>query len=486
MKTKILLFIVCFVSAINLIAQTDLREYQHGLDLLKLNNGSYYLIWSSSSNPPSSAWTHDIFYSTINPLAPAITPVNWISGTEAQEPASSAINASGTKIFCTWEDGYNAVNIVAQRYFQSDSALGGTSANNYSNASMFLDGGHSGHVAAVGDYFVSTWVNGWIDGGGVDDLGSGDEVFLSVVNPSGTLIANNVSVAAGRQWWSDIAGSPSKACIIWQSFVTGQKYADLKMMIYDPVTGIKGSISTIMNNVLYYHYSIKYIPSIDRFLIIASKDGGAGANNGRLCVGGKAFLVDNSGTITSSQDFTDGIIRESQSIVDGTLVAQTRLKNGQSLFGNNSNGGNQGGIMTLKLTSSSITLSQIIDDTYAWEYMGNDGYFQNCSTVVVFSMAAAGVQTKTFTVNCSTYNINENKTQDYMLSIYPNPASNFITIQLKNPENEEIQIYNSIGQLVKEVVAIYNSKIDVSNLSSGIYCIKLKNHRNQTRKFIKL
>ena len=388
----------------------DLRDRQHGIDLLKLSNGNYYLIWSSNGNPPPSStpenWNHDIYYSTINPSSPSISPVTWISANEAQEPASAAINASGTKIFCTWEDGNNHPNEMAQMYFMSGATLGGSATTNYNNSGMFLDGGHSGHVAAVGDYFVSTWVEGWTSSGGVDGLGSGNDVYVSVNDSNGNLVRNNVSVATNRQWWSDVAGSSTKALIIWQSFVSGQVYANLKMMIYDPATGTKGSVQTIMNNVLYYHYSVRYIPSIDRFLIMASKDGGAGSNSGRLCSGGKAFLVDNSGTITASADLTNGVIRESQSIISGSRVAQTMLKNGQSVFGNNSSGGALGGLTVLNLTASSITVSQTIDDSYAWQYMGNDGYFKDANTVVIFALSTSGIQTKTFTVNGGTsYNI---------------------------------------------------------------------------------
>ena len=381
----------------------DLRDRQHGIDLLKLNNGNYYLVWSSNANPPSAGWSHNIFYSNINPASPTISPVTWISATEAQEPASSAINASGTKILCTWEDGNNAENEIAQRYFISGATLGGTASTNYSNAKLFLDGGHSGHVAAVGDYFVSTWVEGWTNNDdGVDGLGSGNDVYVSVNDAAGTLTRNNVSVATGREWWSDVAGSSTKALVIWQSFVSGQQYANLKMMIYDPATGTKGSVQTIMNNVLYYHYSVRYIPAIDRFLIMASKDGGAGSNSGRLCSGGKAFLVDNSGTITASLNLTNGVIRESQSIVSGSRAAQTALKNGQSVFGNNSSGGALGGLTVLDLTASSIGVSQEINDSYAWEYMGNDGYFKDPSTVVVFALSQTGIATKTFTISTGT------------------------------------------------------------------------------------
>ena len=77
---------------------------------------------------------------------------------------------------------------------------------------------------------------------------------------------------------------------------------------------------------------------------------------------------------------------------------------------------------------------------------------------------------------------NENNYENNFL-ISPNPTWDFITIQLKNSEKEEIQIYNSIGQLVNEISVSNNSKIDVSDLSNGIYFIKSKNY--QTIKFIK-
>ena len=53
----------------------------------------------------------------------------------------------------------------------------------------------------------------------------------------------------------------------------------------------------------------------------------------------------------------------------------------------------------------------------------------------------------------------------------------------KNSKKEDIQIYNSIGQLVKEISVYEDFKIDISNFDRGIYFIKSKNY--QTIKFIK-
>jgi hypothetical protein len=91
----------------------DLRSYQHGIDLLKRpSSGDYLAIFSSDGLPPANgdtgSWNHDIYFSSVSATSPtlgATTGTKWLSATEAQEPSSSAINASGTKICTTWEDG---------------------------------------------------------------------------------------------------------------------------------------------------------------------------------------------------------------------------------------------------------------------------------------------------------------------------------------------------------------------------------------------
>lgn len=71
--------------------------------------------------------------------------------------------------------------------------------------------------------------------------------------------------------------------------------------------------------------------------------------------------------------------------------------------------------------------------------------------------------------------------------IFPNPSSESFTVELfyQYYENEQIQIYNSMGALVKTII-IKNSTtvIDISELSSGLYFIHLKN-KQQTVKYIK-
>ncbi|MGI9525510.1 MAG: DUF4832 domain-containing protein [Weeksellaceae bacterium] len=69
--------------------------------------------------------------------------------------------------------------------------------------------------------------------------------------------------------------------------------------------------------------------------------------------------------------------------------------------------------------------------------------------------------------------------------IYPNPASEFITIALKNTDVETIKIYNIYGQLVKVVSIASNQKINITELPAGIYFISLRNDKSSTFKLIK-
>jgi hypothetical protein len=65
-------------------------------------------------------------------------------------------------------------------------------------------------------------------------------------------------------------------------------------------------------------------------------------------------------------------------------------------------------------------------------------------------------------------------------SIYPNPAKNAATvsIELKNNTNVTVNVYNTIGQLVKTTTAAgqvgsNNINVDLSNLSTGVYIVNV-------------
>jgi hypothetical protein len=69
------------------------------------------------------------------------------------------------------------------------------------------------------------------------------------------------------------------------------------------------------------------------------------------------------------------------------------------------------------------------------------------------------------------------------VKLYPNPVEDKLFIQgLLQPT--EIFVYNLLGKLVLSEIALH--EINVSNLQSGVYIIKMKKAQKQlVRKFIK-
>ena len=76
------------------------------------------------------------------------------------------------------------------------------------------------------------------------------------------------------------------------------------------------------------------------------------------------------------------------------------------------------------------------------------------------------VQTTTEIIDCN----------ELKISLYPNPASHFVSINLKNnqQDNISIDIVDAKGQLIKQVSKLNSDmKVDVSNLSRGVYFVKI-------------
>jgi hypothetical protein len=60
-------------------------------------------------------------------------------------------------------------------------------------------------------------------------------------------------------------------------------------------------------------------------------------------------------------------------------------------------------------------------------------------------------------------------------SVYPNPASNYIKINLLDEKNDDytIEIKNSLGQLMKQ--SKEKLSFDISSLPTGLYLISIQN-----------
>jgi len=91
-----------------------------------------------------------------------------------------------------------------------------------------------------------------------------------------------------------------------------------------------------------------------------------------------------------------------------------------------------------------------------------------------------------FSTNCNNdcypVGINEYNSSNY--NIYPNPTSNQLTIDTEL-EISEITIIDITGKTIKTITTDFNI-VDVSNLTNGIYFIKIINKEGSiTKKFVK-
>src|SRR5690606_11487871 len=81
--------------------------------------------------------------------------------------------------------------------------------------------------------------------------------------------------------------------------------------------------------------------------------------------------------------------------------------------------------------------------------------------------------TKCVTINT---NLNDAESMNNAVSIYPNPNSGIFTVELAlaNYEQMTINVYNTIGELVKTIVVdSNNTTVDLSDHASGVYTVKV-------------
>ncbi|MGU3779570.1 hypothetical protein [Burkholderia metallica] len=286
----------------------DPRSFMHGIGVADAGDGRRWVFFSSSGLAPRGAlrsgnWPHDVYVGEWLPGKPQLVHVRpFISRPEAQEPVSVAQNARGD-IFVTFEDGWNTPNVVSQRYgvYRRDLKPVKPYPNDVES------GGHSGHVATAADRFVVFYSADWIDGGGVDNLGTGNGVYVKTYDAAGRVL-NHVAVAPRRrEWWPVVAGSPHTALLVWQKFIEGSTDATLEYAMFDPVTAKLDKLGTLNDAIRYYVYSSAYVPAIDRFLVVTTTADDRGV----------AMLIAPDGRRTATLDCLPASVRESGIGVSG-------------------------------------------------------------------------------------------------------------------------------------------------------------------------
>lgn len=133
------------------------------------------------------------------------------------------------------------------------------------------------------------------------------------------------------------------------------------------------------------------------------------------------------------------------------------------------------------------------DGGETWEIIPGDAleYLISGSSTVHFIDDQAEVYFGTFDMGLVKYTVDlselglENSVNPSSLSLFPNPASQFINILNTNGSIKEIAIYSISGQKILQP-SKNNSTLDVSGLTSGAYLIKIATDEGVTfKRFIK-
>ncbi len=136
---------------------------------------------------------------------------------------------------------------------------------------------------------------------------------------------------------------------------------------------------------------------------------------------------------------------------------------------------------TFSCILKAIGTPQIANETYGCTPIGWNSIGNFCPQDAAFFWSNQCTVSAMTTVED---NINEKQ-----FTLYPNPASTFVTLSVVEglTKNSDLQIHNAQGQLVTlSVVEGLQTTLDISSLSQGIYFLTLSNgEQTVSRKFIK-
>ncbi|WP_454726688.1 MULTISPECIES: hypothetical protein [Cupriavidus] len=359
----------------------DPRAYMHGIGAAAGPDGQTYVFFSSSGLPPRGPgrdrnWTHDIYVAGWQPGQAALgTPRVLFARKEAQEPVSVAQTADG-RIMLSFEDGWNTARNVSQRYLIYGADLRPLRPPR-ADARDVRAGGHSGHVAAAGNRFVVFYSDDWVDGGGVDGLGTGNGVYLKTYDSAGRLLRSADVARNTRQWWPLLAAADDAVLLAWQEFVPGQTYARLRTAVYRPGAAAPTAARVLDERLAYYTYGVAYVPALARFLVV-----GTGADGQ-----GFAHLLDTAGRVTASLRCMPASVREAGIAVIGDK-AFTPARDGRLLH--------------LKLSADAIALAGSQPSPIPWSIQGSLGLAHSATSLHWVSLTPDGLREADFDLTAAT------------------------------------------------------------------------------------
>ncbi|MCH7534720.1 MAG: T9SS type A sorting domain-containing protein [Bacteroidetes bacterium] len=102
-------------------------------------------------------------------------------------------------------------------------------------------------------------------------------------------------------------------------------------------------------------------------------------------------------------------------------------------------------------------------------------------TASVIALDTTISSSKSITVTEVSIPIGISESEALGINIFPNPASDYITIQGTNKSFNQVRIYDAIGRVaINQSISTNQAQVDVRNLGTGVYFIHVLNDRGQS------
>ena len=197
-------------------------------------------------------------------------------------------------------------------------------------------------------------------------------------------------------------------------------------------------------------------------------------SNTFLANGGEQYLT--IGNFDNSISYPTGIISVTYIYVDDVSVCECSFK---FSLGND----------TTLCNGESLTLNPNMPNAiYTWQDGSHDSTYKVTQTGTYWVRAYfADYNITTYdTINVMYKDCDTTDTIDNIISIYPNPATDNLTIETNFKEEHRLEIINLLGQTIYTTYINRKSIINTSNYSCGLYFLKIYTDKETVvRKFVK-
>ncbi|HLP13100.1 MAG TPA: choice-of-anchor I family protein [Flavobacteriales bacterium] len=214
---------------------------------------------------------------------------------------------------------------------------------------------------------------------------------------------------------------------------------------------------------------------------------GAIATNSNVCQGNSTAL---NGTGASTYSWSDGVVNGFGFVPTST---HTYVVTGTDINGCINTGSILITVLSLPAPTIVNTAGVLSIPTYTTMQWYLNGVSIPGATASSYTPAVDGdysvvvTDPNGCTGNSATYTLNTSGVTELSegnFSIYPNPFNNMLNIINKNNEVSDLTIIDALGKVVYRDAQFISGQIDLSNLSNGIYHVKIQAFANQYTKVV--